>query len=499
MLKARSLPTALAVGSLILLAGVLGAPGAASAADRHATVSTFASTFSAAQGGDTIYLAAGSYGSFTGSAKASTVTIKPESGAAVTITPNFNGASNIKLDGVSSGGVNIAGSSKNITISNTKITGMSLVNASTMSNANILFDHDTFDNISACSTCYEGRLTVRGNNNTSAVGVAVTNSHFGNGGGSDGVQIIGDAYGVKIGPGNEFSNIKQGSYAAHVDSIQLYGSSHTQIVGNYFHDDDTIIMAPDGGTAENIANNVMIGAGYVPAVQLGSHNGTQFVHNTVKNIQVQTGSKVGAKAGVNVNVSNNVFATGASTTPAGGSGCPGCPVTYNLFAGSTSGTNAIKGTPVFTGGSAPTTYAGYALATGSPGKANGSDGKDRGINVGSTTTPPPTTPPPTTPPPTTPPPTTPPADTPAQAIWTAPSNVRVGQTVTLDGTASKGDAPLTCTWSFEDQSGATIWETATGCKITKAFQNADTKYVKLTVRDKDGDTNASRKSFPVTR
>jgi hypothetical protein len=492
VLKARSLPTAFVVGSLVLLAGVLGASGAASAADRHATASTFASTFSAAQGGDTIYLAAGSYGTFTGATKASTVTIKPESGAAVTITPNFNGASNIKLDGVTANGVNIAGTSKNITISNTKITGMSLVNASTMSNAGILFDHDTFDNISACSTCYEGRLTVRGNNNTSAVGVAVTNSHFGNGGGSDGVQIIGDAYGVKIGPGNTFSGIKQGSYAAHVDSIQLYGSRSTQIVGNYFYNNDVVIMAPDGGTNEYIANNVMIGSGYVPAVQLGSHNGTQVVHNTIKDIQIQTGSKVGAKAGVNVNVSNNVFASGASTSPAGGSGCPGCPVTYNLFAGSTSGTNAIKGTPVFTGGSAPTTYAGYALAAGSPGKANAGDGKDRGINVGST--PPPTTPPPTTPPPTTPPP----ADTPAQAIWTAPSNVRVGQTVTLDGTASKGDAPLTCTWSFEDQSGATIWETITGCKLTKAFKNADTKYVKLTVRDKDGDTNASRKSFAVT-
>jgi hypothetical protein len=37
----------------------------------------------------------------------------------------------------------------------------------------------------------------------------------------------------------------------------------------------------------------------------------------------------------------------------------------------------------------------------------------------------------------------------------------------------------------------------TGCKFTKQFKNADTKYVKLTVRDKDGDTNASRKSFAV--
>ena len=80
MLTARSLPTALAAGSLALLGGLLAA-GSAVAADRHATTSNFASTFSAAQGGDTIYLAAGNYGSFAGAAKASTVTIKPESGA----------------------------------------------------------------------------------------------------------------------------------------------------------------------------------------------------------------------------------------------------------------------------------------------------------------------------------------------------------------------------------------------------------------------------------
>jgi hypothetical protein len=113
-------------------------------------------------------------------------------------------------------------------------------------------------------------------------------------------------------------------------------------------------------------------------------------------------------------------------------------------------------------------------------------------------TPPPTTPPPTTPPPTTPPPTTP-TDIAAQAIWTVPSGARTGQAITLDGTRSKGNPTLTCTWSFETQDGKTVWETATGCKLVKTFQNPDTKYVKLTVRDADGDTHASRQSFAVTR
>jgi hypothetical protein len=90
-------------------------------------------------------------------------------------------------------------------------------------------------------------------------------------------------------------------------------------------------------------------------------------------------------------------------------------------------------------------------------------------------------------------------DQPVKAIWTAPTGAVVSRAVTLDGTASTGDGTLTCTWSFEDETGATVWETANGCKITKTFTNADTKYVELTVRDADGDTDVNRKSFSVAR
>jgi hypothetical protein len=261
-----------------------------------------------------------------------------------------------------------------------------------VTNANVLFDRDTFDGLSATASSYEGRLTVRGYNNGSPVGVAVTNSHFGIGGCSDGVQIIGDAYGVQVGPGNEFSGIKQGSCAPHVDSIQLYGSSHTQIVGNYFHDNDTIIMAPDGGESEMIADNVMVGSGYVPAVQLGSHRATQFVHNAVKNIDVHMDHKSGespSSAGV---VRDNVFVSG-STNASDAGNCSGCTVSYNLFNASAdaSGTNSQVATPQFAGGANPTSYQGYALAAGSPGKANASDGLDRGMRTTATAPPPPDT------------------------------------------------------------------------------------------------------------
>ncbi|HUC20400.1 MAG TPA: dockerin type I domain-containing protein, partial [Candidatus Polarisedimenticolaceae bacterium] len=74
-------------------------------------------------------------------------------------------------------------------------------------------------------------------------------------------------------------------------------------------------------------------------------------------------------------------------------------------------TGDLKGKPTFVGGAKPTTYAGFALAAGSLGKGNASDGLDRGIRLSATPspTPPPPTPTPTPPPPTpTPPPPTPP-------------------------------------------------------------------------------------------
>ena len=42
------------------------------------------------------------------------------------------------------------------------------------------------------------------------------------------------------------------------------------------------------------------------------------------------------------------------------------------------------------------------------------------------------------------------------------------------------------------------YETLTGCTLRKAFQTTGMKYVKLTVRDNDGDTNTNKQSFTVS-
>jgi hypothetical protein len=182
--------------------------------------------------------------------------------------------------------------------------------------------------------------------------------------------------------------------------------------------------------------------------------------------------------------------------------CTNCTVTHNPVQHQRQRQRYQHGdrhAPVFVGGSNPTTWAGFALASLSPGWANASDGTSRGIVT--TTEPPPEPTPTSTPTPTATPTATPTQtpDKPAAAVWTAPSGATVGTPVTLDGTRSTGDGTLTCTWGFEDESGSTVWETVTGCRITKTFQNADTKYVTLTVRDADGDTHSNRQSFAVTR
>src|ERR1044072_5384178 len=82
---------ALALGVLAVLA-VAARP--ARAAHLNATPGTLASVYASAQGGDVIHLAAGSYGSFTGGSKASTVTLVAQPGAAVSISPNLR--SNVK-------------------------------------------------------------------------------------------------------------------------------------------------------------------------------------------------------------------------------------------------------------------------------------------------------------------------------------------------------------------------------------------------------------------
>ena len=115
----------LIVSALALaVAATLVATPAADAVERPATPATLPSVFASAQGGDTILLASGDYGTFHGGMKSSPVTLTPQSGASVSMDIDFNPASNIVIDGVRISDAFITGTAtKSITIRNSDFPG----------------------------------------------------------------------------------------------------------------------------------------------------------------------------------------------------------------------------------------------------------------------------------------------------------------------------------------------------------------------------------------
>jgi hypothetical protein len=195
------------------------------------------------------------------------------------------------------------------------------------------------------------------------------------------VQVIGNAYGVQIGPGNEFTGLTQGSCSAHVDPIQLYGSRYTLITGNWFHDNGDGsggIMANAGGDHETIVRNVFVADEYPYVLQVGSHRDGLIAHNTFVGGSIEVaGHGSGQPASVGQVVRDNIFTGDLRALDAGNT------ADYNLCRvtgeSDCKGAHDVRGAPVFVGGASPTTYDGYRLAVGSPGKGAASDGTDIGI------------------------------------------------------------------------------------------------------------------------
>jgi hypothetical protein len=351
-------------------------PASAQAAELHATPSNLSSTFAAARGGDTVRLASGSYGTFAGAAKSGgVVTVAPEAGASVTMSINFNGASFVRVEGVTIPYAVVQGASHDVTIAKSTFTGDALIRSERMANANVVFDGNTHNNITP-SGGYEGRISLTAGG-PSPSGVVIKNSRF-SGGASDGIQD--GSNGAQI-LNNEFSNLKQGDpNVAHTDAVQLYGARNAVVRGNYFHDVEDGIMAPDGTDHELIEHNVVVTSGSQFAITLGADSGSVIRHNTLVNTGLRILSKEGMPISSGTVIRDNVMAnllreSGSATQD------------HNLLASGTLSTADLRGRPVFAGGAKPTTYAGHLLAAGSPGKGNASDGTDRGISATPATVP----------------------------------------------------------------------------------------------------------------
>ena len=371
----------------------------AGAATLQASPSTFSSIWNNAVGGDTILLAPGNY-SFAGGSKSSMVTIKPDSAAGGTQsnvvfgTLNLASSQNIRFQGLTIGGTTVGGYSTtalHIHFIGNRFTGPLCINTPSDVNQDTLVDGNTFINIP--QGCTEGRIGVTGTNRSHSVinGVVISNNLIQGSGPSDGVQIIGGAYGTIIGPGNEFVGIKQsGCGAVHCDPIQFYGARKTTVTGNYFHGNSTGIMSPDcNGTQLTLTNNVFVTDGeYADQVVQGGSSGDVFSHNTFAGgARIWLGNPNSCSGGLNSSgtITDNIVTGGIRLT--NGQTLSGFNVGYNLIPGGGTGTGTISGSPTYVGGSSPATFAGYALASNSLGRGAASDGKDIGIMATTTTAP----------------------------------------------------------------------------------------------------------------
>ncbi len=392
------------LGAALIAGGALVAslPGATAAGDKPATPGTLAGVFADAQAGDTILLASGNYGKFDGAIKSGEVVLRAQPGAAVTFDlVSFRKAANITVDGVTAKEMEIGGSeTKNIIVRNSDVPGQTTFRTEELKNANILFDHNVhhdWNKTDACQ-CGEGRISLQGSG-TEPTGITIQNSEF-RGGMSDGIQN--GSNGTRI-LNNTFHDLVPGTAdGVHTDAIQLYGSRNTLIKGNYFHDVGAQqIMSPDGADHEIIEDNVFGPGDYPYAITLWSDDGSIIRHNTMVPGScwfhlpcgiVTLGQKDSCRyadecdTGRGTVIENNIMADVGI-----GEGKADFTSQSNLLqAGSAKGARGPIGRPLFVGGAHPTTYAGYRLAPGSPGRGAASDGGDLGIRVSAGAAPPPT-------------------------------------------------------------------------------------------------------------
>ena len=368
----------------VVVAGLLLAPSSRAAGACTSTLNAGAdvgAAIDAAGGGQTICLHGGNYPDFSvrPSGRSSYVTVTSAPGEAASIgyledsAPSF-----VRFEGLSMGGGSPHGA-HDLAFVNVRFRGPTTVLAFA-TNANIVFDRDTFDGINTPNNAYEGRLTIRGQSDDGnpPSGVSITNSHFGNGGLADGIQVIGSANGVRIGPGNEFSGIRQSDVPSgdphHVDPIQLYGSSHTLVTGNYFHDNSTGIMMPDASSDnDRIENNVFVMDEYPWAVISSRSINLTLAHNTVVGgtLRLDDNTNVGPGQTTNAVVKDNAAAVSIGKVSV-------ASADYNLDPGA-AGPHSVRAAPRFAGGANPTSYDGFHLAPGSPGTNAADDGADIGI------------------------------------------------------------------------------------------------------------------------
>jgi hypothetical protein len=370
---ARAVALALAAAS-VLAAAVLTlgrAPAmAAASCDRSASPSSFASQVSAASAGQTICLASGSYGTWTGTNKQITITAAP--GATPTMKLDLDtGDGNFTLDGIDGLSGDMLNGSANITIRNSTFTGTLNIDGNANNQPrNIVLDHNQHTFTGTMSTGdLNGKIRIR-NNAGSFTGVTVENSTFANGD-WDGIHLGGGANIIN----NTFTNLCDTGHN-HTDNIQYEGGTGGTIRGNYIHSTCTTqgITSYDGGTNNITIEDNVIDIRRAWGIEFYSDKNSIIRHNTIRYYApgcyanspcgyISLDRKPQDPAGTGTQVYDNI----AMITIDDGS-----TATRNDH-------NLNNNQITYTGPT--TTYNGYKLTTTSPGHNAADDGTDLGARI----------------------------------------------------------------------------------------------------------------------
>jgi hypothetical protein len=360
---------ALVVAAAAAVALVRSAAFAAGTCDRSATTSTFASEVSAATAGQTICLASGNYGTWSGTNKQ--VTIRAATGAAPSMHYSFgSGDAGFTLDGITGMGGAITAGAHDITIRNSTFTTHATFDG--LANSNILFDHNTHNNINSPSGAPNARLGFYWGSSTPS-GVTIENSTMA-GGDADGVHT-----GVAVNVlNNTFTNLcDQGGN--HTDNIQFEGAVGGRIADNYITASCTTqgITSFDSGTNGVVIEDNVIDINRPWGIEFYSDRNSIIRHNTVRWYADANCEYTGAQCG-------QISLDHKSTDPAGsGTQVYDNIANISIANGSTTSRNDHNqnGNTILYQG--PTTqWAGYKLASTSAGRNAASDGLDVGARSG---------------------------------------------------------------------------------------------------------------------
>lgn len=347
-------------------------------------------SISGATAGDTICLNDGNYSGFTlnGVSKSPRVTVRAVNSRSASFTSGvtFSGNTNgITIDGVNfNSTIEIFGqNTREITLQDFNSLGEINIYSIQTSPTNILIsDFSQLDRTLA--HCNPACINLEKGSYTRTTPIATISRAIIDGGCADGLRFDTPAILEYSYIANKQVNNCSGD--PHVDALQFYGGpfSGSIIRGNYWYCNVQVIAAYDGVDGVLIEDNILDpgasgcgGAGITerrPA-QIEWYTDTDSIirHNTVVNRGGGLGSiELSTKntCGSGTVIENNIAAS--LSLP-----CTPSVNRNNLLASGASGSN-ISGSPTFVGGTYPSTWAGFALASGSAGENAATDGSDVG-------------------------------------------------------------------------------------------------------------------------